>query len=183
MPASAMVRVRSFSPCLSVTFSLRACSNNRLRSGNSDGGLRLAPLGLPLWPGLNWYSLGGRPGPTLYSGVAETVRRLQPFCPPFDDGLEAMMKSFHKFDLVSRAEPFVLVWSFPITDSLGGVHSGLSLLPWRTAGAEPAADAMIRVLAISSKPRPVSAQMASFLEKVCQRLIATSTKRGSISSA
>src|SRR5262245_29543899 len=96
MPASAMVRVRSFSPCLSVTFSLRACSNNRLRSGNSEGGLRLAPLGLPLWPGLNWYSLGGRPGPTLYSsadaGVAETR-----FCPlfPFDDGLEATMKSFH----------------------------------------------------------------------------------------
>src|SRR5260370_12816872 len=96
MPASAMVRVRSFTPCLSVTFSLRACSNNRLRSGNSDGGLRLAPLGLPLWPGLNWCSLGGRPGPTLYSGIAETVRRLQPFCPlfPFDDGLEVMMKSF-----------------------------------------------------------------------------------------
>src|SRR6266699_3781512 len=127
MPASAMVRVRSFWPCLSETFSLRACSNNRLRSGNSDGGLRLAPLGLPLWPGLNWYSLGGRPGPTLYSsadaGVAETVRLLQPFCPlfPFDDGLEAMMKPFHKFDLVSRAEAFVMVWSFPITDSLGSV--------------------------------------------------------------
>src|SRR5262249_20583611 len=62
----------------------------------SEGGLRLAPLGLPLWPGLNWYSLGGRPGPTLYpaadAGVAETG-----FCPlfPFDDGLEATMKSFH----------------------------------------------------------------------------------------
>src|SRR5205807_668065 len=101
MPAPAMVRVHSFSPCLSVTFSLRACSNNRLRSGNSDGGFRLAPLGLPLWPGLNWYSLGGRRGPTLYSWadvvVSEAVRRLQRFRPlfPFDDGLEAMMKSFH----------------------------------------------------------------------------------------
>src|SRR2546430_10682234 len=105
MPASAMVRVRSFSPCLSVTFSLRACSNNRLRSGNSDGGLRLAALGLPLWPGLNWYSLGGRPGPTLYSVLSEPVRRLQPFCPPFYDGLDCMLTSFQQFDLDAHSEP------------------------------------------------------------------------------
>src|SRR5262249_14845050 len=93
MPASAIVRVRCFSPCLSVTFSLRACSNNRLRSGNSEGGFRLAPLGLPLWPGLNWYSLGGRPGPTLYSSadavVIETLRRVRRLCRLFCDGWES----------------------------------------------------------------------------------------------
>src|SRR5438034_8740507 len=64
---------------------------------------------------------------------------------------------------------------------LGLLHH--ELLPERTSGAvAPAADGMTRVLAMSSKLRPLSAQMASFFEKVCQRLIATSTKRGSISS-
>src|SRR5581483_9551943 len=37
------------------------------RSSAMVGCLRLAPFGLPLCPGLNWYSRGGRPGPTLYS--------------------------------------------------------------------------------------------------------------------
>ncbi len=37
----------------SFTFLLSALSNNALRSGAIDGVLRLAPLGLPLWPGLN----------------------------------------------------------------------------------------------------------------------------------
>jgi hypothetical protein len=41
-----------FSPCLSLTFVLSARSSNS-RSGATDGGLRLAPFGLPLWPGLN----------------------------------------------------------------------------------------------------------------------------------
>src|SRR5260370_41892707 len=118
MPASAIVRVCCFSPCLSVTFSLRACSNNRLRLGNSDGGLRLAPLGLPLWPFLNMYSLGGRPGPTLYSsadaGVAETV-----FCPLFsvDDGLEAMIKSFRNLIWYLARTLVVMVWSSRISEA------------------------------------------------------------------
>src|SRR5262245_17186866 len=64
---------------------------------------------------------------------------------------------------------------------LGLLHH--QLLPERTSvGAAPAADAMTRVLAMSSKLRPLCAQMASFPEKACQRLMATSTKRGSISS-
>ncbi len=41
-----------FSPCLSFTFVLSARSSNSLRSGAIDGGFRLAPFGLPLWPGL-----------------------------------------------------------------------------------------------------------------------------------
>jgi hypothetical protein len=36
----------------------------------SDRDLRLAPFGLPLCPGLNWCSFGGRPGPALYSSFA-----------------------------------------------------------------------------------------------------------------
>jgi hypothetical protein len=43
----------------------------RFEIGRSDGVLRLAPLGLPLCPGLNWCSFGGRPGPTLYSPSAD----------------------------------------------------------------------------------------------------------------
>ena len=35
-----------------ATFLLSARSNNALRSGAIDGVFRLAPLGLPLWPGL-----------------------------------------------------------------------------------------------------------------------------------
>src|SRR5258708_4455796 len=68
-PASAIVRTIFLSPCVIVSFSLIAWSNNRLRSGKSDGAFRLRPFGLPLWPGLNWYSFGGRRGPTLYSSV------------------------------------------------------------------------------------------------------------------
>ena len=62
-----MVRNRCRSPWVTVTFWLKALSNNCLRSGSSDGAFRLRPLGLPLCPGLNWYFFGGRPVPTLYS--------------------------------------------------------------------------------------------------------------------
>src|SRR5581483_9399015 len=67
MPAVAILTSRSLSPCLSVTFLLSACSSAAFRSSAMVGCLRLAPFGLPLCPGLNWYSRGGRPGPTLYS--------------------------------------------------------------------------------------------------------------------
>src|SRR5665811_1074138 len=66
IPATAMLTIRSLSPCFSVTGLLSACSSAFLRSGAIDCCLRLAPFGLPLWPGLNWCSLGGLPGPTLY---------------------------------------------------------------------------------------------------------------------
>jgi hypothetical protein len=36
-----------------------SCSSASLRSGAIDGGFGLAPFGLPLFPGLNRYSLGG----------------------------------------------------------------------------------------------------------------------------
>src|SRR5438067_10128152 len=75
MPASALVTIRSLSPCLSVTFLLSARSNNALRSDSIDGVLRLAPLGLPLWPGLNWNSFGGQPGPTRYSASDLSVSK------------------------------------------------------------------------------------------------------------
>src|SRR5437016_7720000 len=67
MPISNLVRALFFSVFASVTFRLRASSNNFLKSNRIDRGLRLAPLGLPLRPGGHWYSFGGRPGPTLYS--------------------------------------------------------------------------------------------------------------------
>src|ERR1700745_1728999 len=73
MPASAMVMVRSLSPCLSFIFSLSARSSAAFRSGAIGFGLRLRPFGLPLCPGLNRYSLGGWPGPTLYSGSGVSV--------------------------------------------------------------------------------------------------------------
>src|SRR5262245_13386890 len=73
MPATAMVTMRSFSPCLSLMGLLSAHSSAALRSVAIDLGLRLAPFGLPLWPRLNWYSLGGRPGPTLYSWSGVSV--------------------------------------------------------------------------------------------------------------
>src|SRR5262245_18206382 len=82
MPAVAMVTTRSRSPCLSFIFLLRAHSSAALRSVAIDLGLRLAPFGLPLCPGLNRYSLGGRPGPTLCSwsdasvAAAAAARRL-----------------------------------------------------------------------------------------------------------
>src|SRR5215467_2600052 len=88
MPASAMVTIRSFSPCLSFTGLLSARSSASLRSGAIDGGFGLAPFGLPLFPGLNRYSLGGRPGPTLYSAsdaagceAAEQSVLLRPHAP------------------------------------------------------------------------------------------------------
>src|SRR5690349_12643109 len=68
MPASAIVMVRSLSPCLSFIGSWSARSSAAFRSGAIGFGLRLRPLGLPLCPGLNRYSFGGRPGPSLYSG-------------------------------------------------------------------------------------------------------------------
>src|SRR5262249_5649400 len=93
MPATAMLTTRSCSPCLSFTVLLSARSSASLRSSVIDGGFRLAPLGLPLWPGLNWYSLGGRPGPTLYSSadavVIETLRRVRRLCRLFCDGWES----------------------------------------------------------------------------------------------
>src|SRR5262249_62043640 len=77
--------IRSFSPCLSFT---GLCSSASLRSGAIDGGFGLAPFGLPLFPGLNRYSLGGRPGPTLYSAsdaagceAAEQSVLLRPHAP------------------------------------------------------------------------------------------------------
>src|SRR2546429_5434738 len=75
MPASALVTIRSLSPCLSLTFLLSARSSNALRSDSIDGVLRLAPLGLPLWPGLNWNSFGGQPGPTRYSASDLSVSK------------------------------------------------------------------------------------------------------------
>src|SRR5439155_18993422 len=75
MPASAKVTLRSLLPCLSVTFLLSARSSDALRSGSIDGVLRLAPLGLPLWPGLNWESIGGQPGPTRYSASDLSVSK------------------------------------------------------------------------------------------------------------
>ena len=75
MPASAKVTLRSLLPCLSVTFLLSARSSDALRSGSIDGVLRLAPLGLPLWPGLNWNSFGGQPGPTRYSASDLSVSK------------------------------------------------------------------------------------------------------------
>src|SRR5438874_9659096 len=89
MPAASIVTICSFSPCLSVTLLLSARSSNALRSGAIDGVFRLAPFGLPLWPGLNRVSLGGQPGPTLYTS------------PDVDVGLEVMMKSFCKLMSVS----------------------------------------------------------------------------------
>src|SRR5262249_42320887 len=97
---------------------------------------------------------------------------------------------------MTRLEPGVR-WGPAVADDVGGCGSGVRrlaavgglgllhhlLLPERpSVGAAPAADGMTRVLAISSKLRPVSAQIPSCPEKACQRLIATSTKRGSISS-
>jgi hypothetical protein len=71
-----------------------------------------------------------------------------------------------------------------VPSRLGGRRDcfAMRLLPQRaSAGAGPMAGGMARLLAISSKLRPISAQTASFREKACQRLIAASTKRGSIS--
>src|SRR5262249_35839703 len=53
---------------LSFIGSRSARSSAAFRSGAIGFGLRLRPFGLPLCPGLNRYSLGGWPGPTLYSG-------------------------------------------------------------------------------------------------------------------
>ena len=72
------------------------------------GGFGLRPFGLPDLPGLNWYSFGGRPGPTLYSpsdAFAEVIRRFEPFRTlfPFVDGLEVIVKSSRKNDVGGAA--------------------------------------------------------------------------------
>src|SRR5262245_12189511 len=56
------------------------------------------------------------------------------------------------------------------------------LLHCTSVGAATAGAGRVRCLASSSNGRPVSVWMASFREKACQRLMATSTKRGSNSS-
>src|SRR5262245_21270427 len=56
------------------------------------------------------------------------------------------------------------------------------LLHCTSVGAATAGAGRVRWLASSSNGRPVSVWMASFREKTCQRLMATSTKRGSSSS-
>jgi hypothetical protein len=91
---------------------------------------------LPDWPGLNWCSFGGRPGPTLYSSadavVTEAGRRLRCFRPafPFDDGLEVMMKSDRVWrlahgarEILSSAQNSLMVW-------LGTESMGSDPGPW-----------------------------------------------------
>src|SRR5439155_10838462 len=74
------------SPFVTGTFLLRARSNSGLKSNRIDRGLGLRPFSLPLVPGGYWYSLGGQPGPTLYSVSSAPVfeaARPSEFCGPF----------------------------------------------------------------------------------------------------